>query len=126
VVFAGAAGVAATFAAPVVTFDAATAGFDFDSADTVVSPVDTLSTGEDGVAAAVVDAVAESAVVLSALPASRRPHAAAKLRTLPTSTTRPISEAEEGTNSSKQRFIDMLVRSCTVLKRWSLSAWCPL
>jgi hypothetical protein len=103
------------------------AGLVFDSVDTVVSPVETLSTGDDDiVAAAVVDAVAESAVALSALAESLRPHAAAKLRTLPTNIARLIRETDGEMDSSKQRFIDMLVRSCTVLIRWSLSAWCPM
>jgi hypothetical protein len=114
-------------AAPVEGLDAATAGFSFDSVEIVVSPVETLSTGEDElVAAVVVDVVAVPAVVLSILAASRRPQAAAKLSTLPISTTRPIRETDGVTDSSKQRFIDMLVRSSTMLLRWSLSAWCPM
>jgi hypothetical protein len=103
------------FAVPDVTFAAATVGFAFDSADTVVSPVETLSTGDDGVAviADVVAAESEAADAESLLAASLRAHAA-KLSTLPTSTARPSRDRDGDTGSSKQRFIDMLVHSCTV------------
>jgi hypothetical protein len=107
---------AGVFAAPEVTLVAATLGFDFDSADTVVSPVDALSTGVVGVAAIadVVDAESDAVVVLSAFALSLRAHAVAKLSTLPTSTARPSSERDGDTGSSKQRFIDMLIHSCTL------------
>ena len=116
---AGEAGFALVFAAPVVTAVAATAGFDFDSAEIVVSPVETLSTGvEDWAAATVlVDVVAELAeatVVLSLLPASRCAQPVAKPNALPTRMTRLSSETEGERESPKQRFIDMLVRSCTM------------
>jgi hypothetical protein len=104
------------FAVPDDTFAAATVGLAFDSADTVVSPVDTLSTGDEGVAVVTEAVAAESAVAdaESLLAASLRAHAAAKLSTLPTRTARLSSERVGDTGSSKQRFIDMLVHSCTV------------
>ena len=100
-----------------------------ESADTVVSPVDTLSTGvADG--AVIADAVfvveSDAATVLSLLAASFRAHATARLSTPPTSIVRLTAEKDRVAESSKQRFIDMLVHSCTLPWRWSLSAWCLL
>jgi len=75
---------------------AATAGFAFESAEAVVSPVDVLSTGDAGATAVVVVVVFEvesvEAMVLSVLAASWRAQAIAKLRTLPTRTARPSIE----------------------------------
>jgi hypothetical protein len=103
------------FAAPDATFSAATVGFAFDSVDTVVSPVDTLSIGDEDVAViAELDTESDAATVESLLAASLRAHAVAKLSTLPTRTTRPRRERDGDTGSSKQRFIDMLVHSCTL------------
>jgi hypothetical protein len=104
------------FAVPEATFAAATVGFAFDSPDTVVSPVDTLSIGDEGDVVVAVAVVVESvaAAADSLLAASLRAHAVAKLSTLPTRTARPRSERDGDTGSSKQRFIDMLVHSCTL------------
>jgi hypothetical protein len=79
-----------------------------------VSPVEALSAAGAGVL--VTAAVSADAVVLSA-PAPRCVQAA-KPSTLPTSRTRasnaPAEETAEAAESSKERFIDMLFRSCTV------------
>lgn len=102
----------AVLAAPDETFEAATLGFAFDSADTVVSPVDALSTGVEG-AAVIADAVlvaeSDAAAAVSLFAASLRAHAAARLSTLPMSTARPRVDRDGDTGSSKQRFIDMLI-----------------
>ena len=119
----------AVFALPDESCVAATLGFAFDSADTVVSPVDALSTGVDG-AAVIADAVlvaeSDAAAVVSLFAASLRAHAAARLSTLPMSTARPSVDRDGDTGSSKQRFIDMLITPVRCLDGWSLSEWCLL
>jgi hypothetical protein len=104
-------------------------GFFCESADTVVSPVDALSTGvADGVAIAVVLVVAEldAAAVLSLFAASFRAHATARLRTPPMTRARLTAEKDGPAESSKQRFFDMLFTPVRCLGGWSLSAWCLL
>jgi hypothetical protein len=108
-------------AAPEAPLAEATLELFCESGDTVVSPVDALSTGvADGVAVGVVIAeavfVVESvaATVLSLLAASFRAHATARLSTPPMSMARPTAEKDGPAESSKQRFINMLVRSCTL------------
>jgi hypothetical protein len=116
----------APFAVP--PFAPAALAFFCESADTLVSPVDTLSTGVADGAIAVVLVVAEfdAAVVLSLFAASFRAHATARLRTPPTTRARLTADKDGPAEGSKQRFIDMLVHSCTLPWRWSLSAWCLL
>ena len=86
-----------------------------ESAETLVSPVDTLSTGVADGAIAVVLVVAEldAAAVLSLFAASFRAHATARLRTPPTIRARLTADRDGPAEGSKQRFIDMLVHSCT-------------
>ena len=99
---------------------AAAPGFFCESAETVVSPVDALSTGvvADG-AMAVVLVVAEldAAAALSLFAASFRAHATARLRTPPMTTARRTADKVGPAEGSKQRFIDMLVHSCTLPRR---------
>jgi len=128
---AGAAGFALLFIAPVVTAVAATAGFDFDSAEIVVSPVETLSTGVAGCALAVIEVEVavestEATTVLSDFAASLFEQAVAKPSTLPTRMTRPTSDTDGERESSKQRFFDMLFAPVQYRNGWSLSAWCLL
>jgi hypothetical protein len=115
----------ALLAAPDEAGVAATLGFAFDSADTVVSPVDALSTGVEGVvviADAVLVAESDAAAVLSLFAASLRAHPTARLSALPTSTARPRAERDGDTGSSKQRFFVMLITPVRCLDGWSLSA----
>lgn len=98
-------------AAPEAPLAEATRGVFCESADTVVSPVDALSTGvADGVVMAEAEFVAESdaATVLSVFAASFRAQATARLSTPPMSMARPTAEKYGPAESSKQRFIDML------------------
>jgi hypothetical protein len=87
------AGVDEVFAVPDETLDAAALGFAFESADTVVSPVDALSTGDEGVAV-IAEAVfvVSGVAVLSVFAASLRAHATARLRTPATTNVRPANE----------------------------------
>lgn len=115
------------FAAPDESCVAARLGFAFDSADTVVSPVDALSTGVEGaavIAEAVLVAESDAAAVLSLFAASLRAHAIARLSTPAMSTARQRVDGDGDTGSSKQRFIDMLITPVRCLDGWSLSAWC--
>jgi hypothetical protein len=110
------AGVAAGFAADAEAVTAAAGAALDESECSAVSPVEMLSTADAGVTVAVVTVVAESAdaTVLSDFAASRCAQAVAKLRTLPTSIARPTRAIDEDTESSKQRFINMLFCSCTL------------
>ena len=88
-----------------------------DSADIVVSPVDVLSTGDAGAAVVVVETVfaeSDAAMVLSVCAASFRAHAAARLRAPATTNARPTTENGGDMKSSKERFIGMLIHSCTL------------
>jgi hypothetical protein len=103
-------------AEPAASLAGAAFGFACESADMLVSPVDALSTGvEDGavIAEAVFIAESDAAAVLSLFGASFRAHATARLSTPATSTARLTAEKDLLPGSSKQRFIDMLVHSCT-------------
>jgi hypothetical protein len=91
--------------------------FACESAEALVSPVDMLSTGvEDGVVIADAVFVVESdaAAVLSLFDASFRAQAMTRLSTPATIAARRTAEKDGPAGSSKQRFIDMLVHSCTL------------
>jgi hypothetical protein len=122
------AGFAAVLAPAAGAFVDAAFGLAFDAADTVVSPVETLSTGDAGVVVVAEAVVVESerAAVLSLLAASFCEHATTTLSTVPPSSMRPSIERDGELGRSKERFIDMLIHSCTLPLRWSLSAWCLL